>query len=498
MLIDAMQLLSIAMTCALSPSSGTTSSEFGSRAEARAGGRAESRADGHAEGLADGFIGGRVFDVHEKPAAGIHVILGELGHALLFYPSPAEMFVSTPGILDPESKRYRAEAITDRDGRFVASGLAPGEFTLIAADESRGVALSHVRVEAGESSSVEIALEPPCFLEAKITGLDLDPQANTLELIPLGQGTNISFFPHLSHGLQQWSFTSTALPAIQGWRVIGCYVVPVQDYRATLFALPVSIAAGEHAALAVDLASGLELSGRVADARGEPLPGVSVVARGSGESPPMRGTVTDAKGRYRLRGLASGPCTLDVARWSVRELPGCGNGPQDVSTSREIVLPLEKPSDADFRIESLLRAPLVGDAAPAFTARTIDGRELALSSLRGKVILIDFWATWCVMCRMEMPNLLATYAELARDGRFEIVGVSVDTDLGLVPRFVASRGLAWPQTALGAAAVNPIARLYDVNSTPSTVLIDREGRIVALNLTGEPLRKKIDELLRAK
>jgi hypothetical protein len=87
------------------------------------------------------------------------------------------------------------------------------------------------------------------------------------------------------------------------------------------------------------------------------------------------------------------------------------------------------------------------------------------------------------------------YAERAKGGKFEIVGVSVDEDVGLVPRFAASRGLLWPQTALGPEARNPIAKLYNAHSTPMTVLVDAEGRIAAVNLLGEPLEKKIAELV---
>jgi len=477
-------------------------------------------------------VEGLVLDARKKPAAGVRVMLGELGHALLIYSSPPDMFVTTPGILDPDAQRYKAELATDRDGRFAASALAGGEFTLIAADKERGIAITSVHAEPGATSKVEIVLDAPCFLDAEISGLEFDSQTNTIELLPLGLGTNVTLFPRLAQRDRSWSFQSTALPAARGWRVVGSAVVPVQDYRATVFALPLTIAAGEHAHVAVDLARGLELSGTVVDARGEPLSGVSVVAREtahaaslenssrddgsrdhssrdnasrdkpagddpSRDNPSLRGAVTDAKGRYHLRGLSSGACTLEVGRWRLRELVGCGNGPQDVSASREIVLPLANASDADFKIETLMRAPQIGDVAPSFSARTIDGGTLALSSLRGKVVLIDFWATWCGMCRMEMPNMLATHRELARDG-LEIIGASVDTDVALVPRFVASRGLPWPQTALGGAAVNPIARLFNVSSTPSTVLIDRAGKIAALNLIGEPLRKKIEELLAAK
>jgi peroxiredoxin len=446
----------------------------------------------------DGRIEGRVVDAEHVPWAGIRVILGELGHALLFYNTPGEMFATTPGVFAPENKRFALELATDREGRFAATGLAAGEFSLIAADKERGIALAQVRVEADGTATVEMALQPAGFLEADITGIEFDPQKNTLELSPVSQGANIQLAPRTVQRDRQWSFQSAPLPAIRGWCVIATEVVPVQDFRATLFALPVSFAPGEHRRLAIDVARGNELAGAVVDARGEPLSGVSVVARDRGDPPAERGAVTDAKGRYRLRGLASGPHTIEVSRWKMRETVGCGNGSQDVSATREVELPVKKASDVDFRIESLLGAPKVGDPAPSFSARKLDGSALDLGTLRGKVVLIDFWATWCGMCRMEMSRLLETYEQCAKSGRFEIIGVSVDIDVGLVPRFVASRGLRWPQTALGGAAKNSIARLFNVNSTPSTVLIDPAGRIAALNLTGEPLRAKIEELLRAK
>jgi hypothetical protein len=94
-----------------------------------------------------------------------------------------------------------------------------------------------------------------------------------------------------------------------------------------------------------------------------------------------------------------------------------------------------------------------------------------------------------------MPKLQEAYAKLAGTGRFEIVGVSLDSDTDRVPRFVLSRKLAWPQTALGPEPGNPIAALFNVHSTPSTVLVDARGRIAAVNLLGEVLRKKIDELV---
>ena len=144
------------------------------------------------------------------------------------------------------------------------------------------------------------------------------------------------------------------------------------------------------------------------------------------------------------------------------------------------------------------KAPAVGAAAPDFTLMSQEGKPVNLRDFRGKWVVLYFYPKdFSSGCTVEAHNFQRDFAQYEQKNA-AIVGVSVDTDVGLVPRFVASRGLRWPQTALGGAAVNSIARLYNVNSTPATVLVDASGRIVALNLTGEALRKKIEELLAAK
>jgi peroxiredoxin/protocatechuate 3,4-dioxygenase beta subunit len=460
-------------------------------------------------GVSAPSIEGRVVDARGAPAPGARVVLGEFGHATVFYNSPKQTFVATPGIPDAERSKYAAELAADGAGRFAVTGLAPGDFSVVASDEARGIGIATIHVLESGPTAVEVRLSAPAFVDAEITGLAFDASRNLVELSPSSNGSNIEFHPQLTPTPGQWSFRSGALPPLAGWRAVGTEIVFGQDYRATLFALSVSVRTGEHGRVALDAARGAELAGTVSDGEGKPLAGVSVVARSvvarpsgekavGGEDAVELGAVTDAAGRYRIRGLASGPHVLEALRWKMRELPGCGNGAQDVAASREIAVPLADSKQADFRIDGLLVPPKVGDPAPAFEARTVDGRPLALADLRGKVVLIDFWATWCGICRLELPRLIDAHAALSPGGRFEIVGVSVDTDLDLVPRFVASRGVRWPQTALGPASKNPIARLYNVNSTPSTVLVDASGRIAALNLVGEPLRKKIEELLAPK
>jgi len=450
-------------------------------------------------GLAlQGGIEGSVCARDGSPVAGARVILGELGHATLFYNAPDEMFVGTPGLSENETKRFSALIFSDEQGRFSAEGLEAGEYSLIAADPARGIAYATLVLRKDAPLAARLVLQPPAFVVGSVEGQAFDPQLNVLELKPREVTANISMIPRLLQQPGSWSFRSVALPATRGWRLVGTQVVLEQDFRATLFSVPVDAPPGEETRLAVDLGGGGEVRGRVLDARGAAARFVSVVAMSSSSPSFEIGALTDADGRYRIRGLSDGNWRLDGLRFGMRDVPGCGNGPQELFGSQTFRVTGQAAGEIDLRMSASRAPPAIGELAPDFMVATIDGAELKLSSLRGRVVLLDFWATWCGMCRAEFPRLLDTYESHSPSARFEIVGISLDEDVGLVRRFIASRGLRWPQTALGLPAKNPLTQLYNVNSTPSTVLIGADGKVVALNLTGDPLRKKLDELLATK
>ncbi|HUR28694.1 MAG TPA: redoxin domain-containing protein [Planctomycetota bacterium] len=450
-------------------------------------------------GLAlQGKLEGTVVAPGGAPVAGARVILGEFGRATLFFNTAEEMFVGTPGLSDADARRFSALLSTDATGRFSVEELEAGEYSILAAEPRAGIAFATFRVERGVTAALRLSLSAPASITGTVEGLAFDPSVDVLELKPRAALGNISMVPRLVLEQGSWSFRSAALPAVRAWQVVGTHVVLAQDYRATLFDLPVDAPSGVDTTFRFALDGGACLTGRVADANGTGVRDASVVAIAEREPSCELGALTDAEGRYQIRGLSDGKWRIEVLRFGMREAPGCGNGPQEIFGSSALAIEGRTPRTLDLRVETIRAAPRVGELAPDFTARSLDGETLALSAFRGKVVLLDFWATWCGMCRAEFPRLQAVHAELGASQRFEIIGVSVDEDAALVKRFVASRALRWPQTALGAGAKNPIAALYNVHSTPSTVLIGADGRVVAINLTGEPLRARIEALLAPK
>ncbi len=111
--------------------------------------------------------------------------------------------------------------------------------------------------------------------------------------------------------------------------------------------------------------------------------------------------------------------------------------------------------------------------APDFTLRTADGINLRLQEQRGRVVMVNFWATWCAPCRQEMPHLNRLYDKYRGSG-FVLLGVNVDDDPAQAVAAAARLGLKFPVLL---DAEKKVSRQYDLSSMPSTVLIDRDGRV---------------------
>ena len=137
----------------------------------------------------------------------------------------------------------------------------------------------------------------------------------------------------------------------------------------------------------------------------------------------------------------------------------------------------------------------IGQFAPEISLPSPDGKEIALSSLKGKLVLIDFWASWCGPCRKEMPNVIKIYSKFKNKG-FEIYGVSLDQDKEKWMEAITKDGINWPQVSDLKYWDNVAAKIYNVQGIPYTVLIDKDGKIIAKNLRGQELEKKIAEVLK--
>ncbi|MBK7286682.1 MAG: redoxin domain-containing protein [Flavobacteriales bacterium] len=137
----------------------------------------------------------------------------------------------------------------------------------------------------------------------------------------------------------------------------------------------------------------------------------------------------------------------------------------------------------------------VGSVAPDFSQASPEGKQIALSDLRGKVVLIDFWASWCRPCRMENPNVKKVYDRFHNKG-FEILGVSLDKDKSAWTGAIKQDGLPWKHVSDLAFWNNAVAQQYGVSSIPYTVLVDRDGKVLAKNLRGPALEAKLAEIFK--
>lgn len=130
----------------------------------------------------------------------------------------------------------------------------------------------------------------------------------------------------------------------------------------------------------------------------------------------------------------------------------------------------------------------------AFTA--LDGREVDLQKLRGKVVLIDFWATWCGPCIAELPNVKQVYADY-HDKGFEIISVSLDNekDRQKFIDLVAEEGVTWPQRFEGKGWKDPLVATYTISGIPAMFLLDQDGMLVSTNARGPKLEAEVKRLL---
>ncbi|HKI69588.1 MAG TPA: TlpA disulfide reductase family protein [Verrucomicrobiae bacterium] len=136
----------------------------------------------------------------------------------------------------------------------------------------------------------------------------------------------------------------------------------------------------------------------------------------------------------------------------------------------------------------------VGTKFPDFSEKDVNGKPLSITNYKGKVVLLDFWATWCGPCVAELPNVIKTYKKHHGDG-FEIIGISLDDDQQKLETFTKQKNMTWQQYFDGKGWGNKLAVKYGVQAIPATFLLDGNGKIIGKNLRGEALEDAVNKAL---
>lgn len=145
-------------------------------------------------------------------------------------------------------------------------------------------------------------------------------------------------------------------------------------------------------------------------------------------------------------------------------------------------------------IEKVKRKNGIGQPAQSFIRESLSGNEVSLHKYKGRVLLIDFWATWCFPCTEQMPHLKKCYKNY-RDKGFEIIGFSLDGDKNTLGKYLKSTGIDWEIISCPKAQDDETINLYKVINIPASFLVDKNGILRHVNLTGKNLENAIEELL---
>jgi len=149
-------------------------------------------------------------------------------------------------------------------------------------------------------------------------------------------------------------------------------------------------------------------------------------------------------------------------------------------------------------VQKIQDALAVGTSFPDFAEADLNGKPISVGALKGKVVLVDFWATWCPFCQLELPNIIDLYQQHHAAG-FEVIGISLDDNRAKLQNFLKQTdGMTWPVYFDGLHWQNKLAVKYGVDALPFTILIGPDGKIIGKSLNGAALSKAVTAALARK
>jgi thiol-disulfide isomerase/thioredoxin len=213
------------------------------------------------------------------------------------------------------------------------------------------------------------------------------------------------------------------------------------------------------------------------------------------------GTYTEALANFKalMAGL-NGSDQLDFAANFADSLAGSATAAGEVGVAREVYAQLlrkfggDSPSLKQKVGDDLARLDRVGRPAPSFEVKDVDGKSFRFEDMKGRYVLVDFWATWCAPCLAELPRVQAAEAKYRGKG-FSVVSISLDETKGALVDFVRLRKFPWTQIH-NATCTGDLIQAFGVNTIPATFLIDPRGVIVRIDLRGPALDKALESLIK--